>query len=74
MASTDYGGEDDPNQVVAKGKKGSGLDADAISDVIDHVMRVADLDGRGRLSFVEFERLMNKIPDFEEKFCVNIQD
>ena len=70
MASTDTIDEEE----VANAKKGKGLDPLAISDIIDHVMRVADLDGRGRLSFTEFQRLINKIPDFEEKFSVDIQD
>ena len=73
MASTDSVDEEDPAQ-VANAKKGKGLHPLAISDIIDHVMRVADLDGRGRLSFTEFQRLINKIPDFEEKFSVDIQD
>lgn len=71
---TPHGGNLTPRGGNLTPRGGPKLDADAITDIIDHVMREADLDGAGRLSFFEFERLMHNIPDFEEKFSVNIQD
>ena len=40
---------------------------------VDHVMRECDLDGRGRLSFHEFKRVMDRFPDVEAKFSVQLQ-
>ena len=46
---------------------------DVLADVVDHVMRECDLDGRGRLSFHEFKRVMDRFPDVEAKFSVQLQ-
>lgn len=43
-----------------------------LSDIVDHVMRECDLDGRGRLSFHEFKRVMERFPDVEAKLSVSI--
>lgn len=44
-----------------------------LADVVDHVMRECDLDGRGRLSFHEFKRVMDRFPDVEAKLSVQLQ-
>jgi len=54
-------------------KKKGELTKDVLADVVDHVMRECDLDGRGRLSFHEFKRVMDRFPDVEAKFSVQLQ-
>jgi len=63
----------DGENEAGRGAKKPRLDTDTMAAIIDHVMRACDLDGRGRLSFHEFERVMKKFPDLEAKFSVNIQ-
>jgi len=43
-----------------------------LMQVIEHVMTECDLDGRGRLSFHEFEVVMNRFPDLQAKFSINM--
>ena len=50
----------------------SRLDDATLRQVIEHVMSECDLDGRGRLSYHEFERVMTRFPDIEAKFSINI--
>eukprot|EP00320_Phaeocystis_rex_P003276 CAMPEP_0119062500 /NCGR_PEP_ID=MMETSP1178-20130426/6072_1 /TAXON_ID=33656 /ORGANISM="unid sp, Strain CCMP2000" /LENGTH=274 /DNA_ID=CAMNT_0007043787 /DNA_START=70 /DNA_END=894 /DNA_ORIENTATION=- len=57
---------------AAPGKKKPGLEPDVLADVVDHVMHECDLDGRGRLSFHEFKRVMERFPDIEAKLSVSI--
>ena len=55
------------------GAKKREMAKDVLADVVDHVMRECDLDGRGRLSFHEFKRVMDRFPDVEAKFSVQLQ-
>ena len=55
------------------GAKKREMARDVLADVVDHVMRECDLDGRGRLSFHEFKRVMDRFPDVEAKFSVQLQ-
>ena len=54
-------------------KEKRALAKDVLADVVDHVMRECDLDGRGRLSFHEFKRVMDRFPDVEAKLSVQLQ-
>ena len=43
-----------------------------IDYIAKKVMQEADLDGEGSLSFVEFEHVINRAPDFQINFCIPI--
>ena len=43
-----------------------------IESVCERVMRDCDIDGNGRLSYAEFAKVVNRMPDFTAKFKVNI--
>ena len=52
---------------------GMRLDPETVEEVISSVMLACDLDGRGGLSFTEFNRVMVKMADLPAKFSVNIR-
>jgi Ca2+-binding EF-hand superfamily protein len=62
----------DPRDLEDPPAQKSRINAKEFAEIVDHVMRECDLDGRGRLSFHEFERVMNRFPDVEAKFSVNL--
>ena len=44
-----------------------------VHDIVERVMRDCDIDGNNRLSYQEFSKVLNRIPDFQVKFRVYIQ-
>ena len=42
-------------------------------EIVERVMRDCDIDGNNRLSYQEFSKVLNRIPDFQAKFRVYIQ-
>lgn len=42
------------------------LDDTAIDAIVDKVFEEIDLDGDARLSFVEFQQLVSRLPNFEK--------
>jgi len=54
-------------------KEKRALTKDVLADIVDTIMRECDLDGRGRLSFHEFKRVMDRFPDVEAKLSVQLQ-
>ena len=47
-----------------------GLEGDEINAIIDHVLKEADIDQDGRLSYAEFEHIISRAPDFINLFKI----
>ena len=49
------------------------LDEQLIDEIVDRVMRDCDIDGNQRLTYGEFKKVVERMPDFVTKFRVYIQ-
>ena len=54
-------------------KKKELLENDECNDVAERVMRDCDMDGNQRISYAEFSKVVNRIPDFVTNFRLYIQ-
>jgi len=60
-------------QLSTPPKKDCLLEPKEVDDICDRVMRDCDIDGNNRLSYAEFSKVLNRIPDFAAKFRIYIQ-
>jgi calcium and integrin-binding protein 1 len=43
-----------------------------INDIVERVMRDCDIDGNHRLSYAEFSKVLDRVPGFTNRFCIDI--
>jgi len=62
-----------PHSVQSGGVEGSpqtSFLAAETEEIVERVMRECDIDGNGRLSYAEFAKVLNRVPDFPAKFGI----
>ena len=48
-----------------------GLEGDELQAIIEHVMKEVDIDEDGMLSYIEFEHIISRAPDFINIFRIS---
>lgn len=67
----DYLDEDDLNIVIESITRGE-LTTKEIKTCVDKILAEADIDGDGRLSYMEFEHIIQRSPDFTNTFTLRM--